>query len=293
VGGARGGFGRGKLAVDRLIQCHGERVLIAARVRAGPQALLGGHITRCAGDDDVGLVRAREAEVGDADAAVAADQHIVRFEVAVHHAGCVGRGEAAAGADEGGEDLVARRLRRALEPGAEGLTGDQLHRNVDTIVALDDIVDDDDVRVGQPREGLGLANEAGLVVRADLVGAPVLSQHLERDLAVEDMIVGDVDDAHTADAGELEDLEAPLNERVARQDAGAHAARCLGRGPGGLDLVGQEGREPVCELGDEIEATRTAVDVSVNTRLGCGGEAALEEEGNLVLGDAPAVRGYH
>jgi hypothetical protein len=78
-----------------------------------------------------------------------------------------------------------------------------------------DLVDRDDVRVGDPRQRLGLAEHA--VAGGRVPHAGLVAQHLHGDLAVELVVVGGVDDAHAARAQAGEDREAADPRR---RDAG-------------------------------------------------------------------------
>jgi hypothetical protein len=70
-----------------------------------------------------------EAEVDDADAAVAVDEGVVGFEVAVDDAGLVGRVEAGAGLQEHGEDLAPRARWSAARRGGESPRTYSMARN--------------------------------------------------------------------------------------------------------------------------------------------------------------------
>jgi hypothetical protein len=95
---------------------------------------------------------AGEAEVEDADAAVAGDEDVVGLEVAVDEAGVVGGGQAGAGLAHDRHDL-APRPRLLLEPGAEGLAVDELHGEEHAVGVGADVVDGDDVGVRQAGRG--------------------------------------------------------------------------------------------------------------------------------------------
>ena len=149
---------------------------------------------------------AGEAEVDHADPAVVADEHVVGLEVAVGDAGGVGGLEAAAGGEELAQDLAPahrpRQLRRVAEPAGQGLAANQLHRDEQPAVVGAGLVDLDDVGMRDLRQGLGLAQQA--LVALDLGAA---AHELERDLAVELVVVGGVDLAHRAGAEWLEQDE--------------------------------------------------------------------------------------
>ena len=84
---------------------------------------------------------------------------------------------------------------------------EQLHREVRDAVVLAEVVGGDDVRMVELARGLGLEQEALLVLRAP-VGVLVQDDGLQRDHAVEVRILGLVDDAHRAAAELAEDLVA-------------------------------------------------------------------------------------
>jgi hypothetical protein len=100
-----------------------------------------------------------EAEVHDADAAVGADHDVVGLEVAVDEAGGVGGRDAAGGVEEDVEELGPA-AGFGAGPRVEGLAGDELHGDPDAVAVGADVVDRHDVGVGEPGEGLGLAQQA-------------------------------------------------------------------------------------------------------------------------------------
>ena len=74
---------------------------------------------------------------------------------------------------------------------------DVLHRDQVAAVGLAAVVDADDVRVLEPRRGLGLAPEA--LDELGVLGEPLV-QELKRDLAAEHLVVGQPDVGHPAAA---------------------------------------------------------------------------------------------
>src|SRR5690606_36354945 len=91
------------------------------------------------------------------------------------------------------EDL-GQRARTRVEPRAQRLALDELHDDEGPGLGLADFVDADDVGVGQPSHGLGLADQASV----EMVFVVELEQRLDRDLAIEVAIVGLVDATHGA-----------------------------------------------------------------------------------------------
>jgi hypothetical protein len=151
-----------------------------------------------------GGVRGRpgDAEVGHLHGAVGSDQQVGRLDVAVHDPGGVRGGQP-------GGDLtqqVQRPLRRqpalARQHRRQRLAVHQLHDQVDQPVAaggdglsLAVVVQDGDVRVGQPGRQAGLGAEPG---QEDRVAGELALEHLDRDLAAEHPVLPAPDLAHAA-----------------------------------------------------------------------------------------------
>ena len=100
---------------------------------------------------------AREAEVGDARAAVAADQHVVRLEVAMDEPGFVRGGEPARGVDEDARASRATARGVAASHSRSVRPVDVLHRDQTLAAEPTDIVDRDHVRMREARHRLRLA----------------------------------------------------------------------------------------------------------------------------------------
>lgn len=207
-------------AVQRLEQRDAERELIRLGV-ARPAALLRRHVPgRADGGAGAGERRvegrrrrlvgdrlgrglgagARDAEVGDAHAALAVDQHVRRLEVAMDEPGVVGGQEPATGLDERVEDLL-RRSRSLLEPRPQGRARDQLHREDDVLPDHHHVEDVHDVGMRQAGHRLGLAPQpdvARLALRHRV-------QELDRDPSVELGIVRRIHRAHASLTQRVED----------------------------------------------------------------------------------------
>ncbi len=196
----------GALAVERLPERDAEAEQIGALVGGVAAELLERHVGRRAEDRAGGRQRdrwwagqrglghprgqggfdrreLREPEVGHAHASVVADEDVVGLEVAVDDAGGVGGGEAAAGGAQGVDDR-APAARGIAQPAAEGGALDQLHDDEELVVGGADLVDGDDVGVGQARHGARFTREPGTEAVA-VVGAGQ-AQDLEGDLALPD-----------------------------------------------------------------------------------------------------------
>ena len=78
-----------------------------------------------------------------------------------------------------------------------------LHDDVLEFIAQRDIVDFDDVRMGQDGNGFGFVFEPSAEF---LVGEELIFQDFDGDHTVVDIVVGLVDHGHTADADDLPDL---------------------------------------------------------------------------------------
>ena len=94
-----------------------------------------------------------------------------------------------------------------------GLAGDVLHHDEVLVVALveAEVEHLDDVRVDQPRGGERLAAKARDERR---VVGEVLGQQLERDVALESLVEGEMDGRHPADAEPALDPVSPCDRRV-------------------------------------------------------------------------------
>ena len=127
----------------------------------------------------------------------------------------------------------ARGLRWPSAPDqvAQRAAADELHREEDVALVGALVVDGDDVGVGQPGRRVRLADEPGDEL---LVVGQARVHHLERDRAVETVVVGLVDRGHPAPRQPGADAVAPVeqlpDERVA--DSRVHARESTGDRPG-------------------------------------------------------------
>jgi hypothetical protein len=195
---------------------------------------------------------------------VAADQQVLRLEVAMNQARVVRRGQAFAGLPEHLDDL-APRSRLLRQPLPDGPTLDELHRDERARAERADAIDRDDVWAGQPRHRLRLAEQEPCRVE---LGGP---QGLERHLAIERRIVGGVDDPHRAHADDVEH-DVAIDQRTGSQ----------------IDA-----RLVRAELRDELTAARTRIEMSVELRLGLRRQHTLRELGDEVLVRTPVFAGGH
>ena len=137
--------------------------------------------------------RLGHAEIHDQRVA-ARQQHVLGLDVAVDHAGAVGRGERLGDLAQQPHGLGYRKLADAREPVAQRLALYERHHVVEEAAGLTGVEHTEDVRVLQaggdldlPREPLGA--EGGGELRA---------QHLQRHFAVVLQVLGEVDSGHAA-----------------------------------------------------------------------------------------------
>jgi hypothetical protein len=215
----------------------------------------------------------RQAEVGDPDATVGAEQQVRRLDVAVDEAAGVGSREAAGGLRVEPDQHAPVGVRAGTT--GEGVAGHELGGDEHLAVELADIVHREHVRMADPREGASLAEQAR-AFRG--IGEPVGPHELHGDLAVELRIPGRPDLAHAAGGDPaIELVAADLAGRGCVVQPGRRGSRC-------------EGPEP----GDHGGAVLAAVDVGLEPRERVLAERTLDHADELVLVGAPghADRGH-
>ncbi len=124
----------------------------------------------------------------------------------------VGGRQSLAGLDVSGEDVFeGAGLAHRIGPLSQRAPGQQLHRDEHPAVHVPDVVHRDDVRMGQPGEGLCLPQQSRVRLGGQVgVGA----QQLERDLAVQLGVVGGIDHPGRSGAQAVEDHEAADPGRI-------------------------------------------------------------------------------
>ena len=140
----------GAPAGEELVQQQAEAVDVAAHRDLAPLQLLRRHVGRRARPDVVArkrLGQGGEAEVGDADVALAVEHHVRGLEVAVEDALLVRGGEPAAELARDFEGLVGRQPPDAPHERGEVLAVDELHREEQVVVRLGHVVHAADRRV--------------------------------------------------------------------------------------------------------------------------------------------------
>ena len=188
------------LTGDQLVEDEADREEIAAAVELSRADLLGRHVVRGA-DDRAARGGAETGEAGDAEVhdlrrPPVGQEHVRRLHVAVDDAVLVRVAES----PQHLQDERQRRPRIRPNAGADRLGEvdalQQLERHERSAFVFPELVDDHDVRVGQPRGGLGLPKET----RPRLAIGDAVRHHLERHLAIEAVVVGSVDRAHRSPA---------------------------------------------------------------------------------------------
>ena len=187
-----------------------------------PAELLGRHVLRRAGDASASASppAVRDAEVGDADVAVAVDHHVGRLQIAMEHAALVRRGDAGAELPRELDRLVLRNPSDAAQQRRQILAVDVFHREEAAAVGFAEVVEAADVLVRH------LARRAQLVVELRevrrIAGDP-FGQELQRDRLIERQIVGAIDFAHAA-AAEQRDQPIAAGDDRSRCEAAAPPA---------------------------------------------------------------------
>ncbi len=181
--------------------------------RADDQALLGDRLGRQLALVDLRFDGAQlgEAEVEHLHPPVVVDHHVGGLEVAVGDPLVVRRGERVGKRRRDGEELSQRHA-PGRDPLGELLPAHQLHGQEVDAVRLLDRVDVDDVGVIERRQRPSLAPEP---LEAFLTAREVGRQHLQRHLAAELRVLGEIDLAHAALAelgGDLVVGEAPADQ---------------------------------------------------------------------------------
>ena len=198
----------GRLSREQLVGHDADRVEVGVRADLLGERLLRGHVRgrphRHAGVGEPlrqRVVGARDAEVGELDPAAERDEHVLGLEVAVRDGVLLGVIQAGEHPVEHAEHL---RRRERADVRSQRPAGDELHRDVRHAVGLEEVVERDDVRVREGAGHLPLEHEAvrdGRIVARDL-------DPLQRDVAIERGLPGQVDHGHASARDDPDDLVA-------------------------------------------------------------------------------------
>ncbi len=222
--------GRGAAEGDgpggHLVEDHAEREDVGLRADRLALDLLRRHVERRP-DDGAGLRHARllgglgHAEVGDVDPIRGVEHDVLRLQVAMDDALIVGGLEALGGLAEDPQQSLDRELALLLQDRREVPSVDELHRQELDAVALSEVEDAQHVRVGDAAGELDLALEAleGVGVVGD-----VRTNQLESDVAVEPLVMDQVDRTHASHAQQALDPVPVADLETGRQDDGGDAA---------------------------------------------------------------------
>src|SRR5579875_3551573 len=150
-----------------------------------------------------------DPEVDNLDVAGIVDQDVLRFDVAMDESvqmRVVERGGNLSDDERGALD-TKRAL--AIDQLFEVSPRDIFHHDVAGLAILSDIVDADDIRMGQSRGRLRLSLEPGQKVG---ISAELVAQNLDRYRPVEQQVVPSVDDRHATFADRLIETVAPIQD---------------------------------------------------------------------------------
>ena len=202
--GLRVRAGDGRLAREHLVQHCGEGIDVAPCIDAAvARGLLGTHVLRCA-ERKSGLRKAvaagllhgqRDAEVGEHGLAFL-DEDVLRLDVAVDEALAVRIVERTRHLLRDGDGFVEAKLVFAIQLVAQGFAADIGKDVVEESVGLARVDEGEDVRMIELRGDLDLGEKA--LAAED--GAEFGAEDLERHLAIELAVAGEVDDGHSAGA---------------------------------------------------------------------------------------------
>lgn len=142
-----------QVAREQQVGQNGESELVRPAIQGTPFDLLRAHEARGAGHHTLGALRRkgpRQAEVRYLDLIVAErDEDVTRLDVAMDDLGCVGRVERGGDLAEHGEGPIHRCWSSRLQAGIERTARHELHDDIQELLMLPNLVDGNDVRVGQ------------------------------------------------------------------------------------------------------------------------------------------------
>ena len=197
---------------------------IGARIKLGAENLFGSHVGNGAGDGmrfESGLrdgfggrnPQFGETEVEDFEPTVRGEKKVGGFQIEMNDGAIMSSGKAVGELDGEGKEIGFRQ-RTWSKGGLERIARNVLHDEEIGVALSVEIVNGGDVGVIHLGEG---ACFVAKTVTCGFVGERSGREHLDRDIAVEPGIVGEVNNSHSAAADSLEDsvvAEIGTDERV-------------------------------------------------------------------------------
>ena len=194
----------GQAPRQHLIEHHARGVDVGARVDPVAPRLLGGDVVhrseRLLREGLPLVFQARDAEVCDLHAPVAQHHDVLGLDVAVDDAAAVRVGECAHDLGDEVHRLAPVHAAAALHILLEGDPVDQLHDDILRVTRGGDVIDRDDVRMGELGNGARLVAEAAAELR---VVRQFVLENLDRHETVQPVTLRLVDVGHAAAADQL------------------------------------------------------------------------------------------
>gem|GEM_PF-3333025 len=247
LGGASGG--ERPSSGQHFVEDDAQGINIGTAVSLAPRGLLGRHVGRGADDPARGfprreLERPGQPEIGHPDPAVGVEQDVLRLEIPVDDSFLVGGGQGPANLAGDGD---GRRLGQGAGGAQEliqALPGDAFHREVGHAFAFAQVVDADDVFLGERPGQRGF-----LFKEAEGLGTcgALRPDHLEGDGLIQLCVPGFEDPARGSAADFLD------NEIAAGETRSRGKIERIGR-RGEVRLIGQGKRRFVLEIRPAVEA---------------------------------------
>jgi hypothetical protein len=176
---------KGGVPESNFVEDNAERIDVGSGGGRFARGLFGREVKRRAPDDVVAFAGfdggegARDAKVGDLEAHILRDEHVVRLDIAVDETGAVGVPHAGAGLDHERDAILHTEKRpRVADELFQIFAGDVLHDDVEQVIGEAEIVHGDDIGMRKVRGGSRLEPE--LVLELFVVGI-FLAQDFDRD----------------------------------------------------------------------------------------------------------------